>query len=64
MNLKKNLVKIKNEIDKMIFKYDSSDLGIFVSLYAYEYIKFHKITKKEFLKSLENSLDILDRKEN
>lgn len=39
------------------------ELGIFMSLLAFEYIKQHNITEDEFFASLKKSLDILNKKD-
>ncbi|MGM9970186.1 MAG: hypothetical protein ACI35S_07310 [Anaeroplasma sp.] len=52
----------KKAIDQLL-KADSKELGVFISMLAYEYIKGHNMTKDDFIKSLSNSLNILENKE-
>lgn len=52
--------KTKRLINK-IMKEDCVEVGIFISLLSKEYIDFYCIDEKDFLKSLKNSLKIIDK---
>ena len=47
------------KIINKILKLDAKEAGIFISLLSYEFINQYEITNKEYLKSLENSLKLL-----
>ena len=48
-------------IEKLL-KYDSRELGIFISMLSKAYIDGHQITKEQFIASLSNSIDKLNEK--
>lgn len=39
---------------------DSRELGIFISMLSHRYIENHNVTKKQFMKSLSNSIDKIE----
>lgn len=49
-------------IEKIMNKNDVIEAGIFISILSYEYMKFYNISQKNFLKSLKNSLEILEKR--
>lgn len=51
------------QIKKIIQNNSSKSMGVLISLLAYEYIKQHRITEEEFIKSLKNSLNILKKED-
>lgn len=53
----------KEQIKELIQNNTSKSMGILISLLSYEYIKQHRITKAEFIKSLKNSLNILEKED-
>lgn len=53
----------EDKIKELIQNNSSKSIGVLISLLAYEYIKQHKITEKEFIKSLKNSLNILKKED-
>lgn len=46
-----------------ILKEDSIEVGIFISMLSYEYLKKTNITEKQFARSLKNSIKILNKSE-
>lgn len=46
-----------------ILKEDCTEVGIFISLLSYEYMKKYNITKTQFERSLKNSIKILKETE-
>lgn len=52
------------EVIKQLVSYDSTNLGIFISKLSYVYIKTHKMTKEQFIKSLSNSIEKLEQEDN
>ena len=46
-----------------ILKEDSTEAGIFISMLSYEYLKKTNITEKQFVRSLKNSIKILNKSE-
>ena len=56
--------KRANALIKEILNKDSKTAGIFISLLSYNYIKMHGISNKEFIKSLKNSLKIIEESQN
>lgn len=55
-----NKNKLLKECYNFIDKGSAQDVGIFLSLLATRYLLMYKTTKKEFLKSLSNSIDIIN----
>ena len=55
----KKAIKLKNEI---LTKNNCTEVGIFISLLSSEYITLYDIPQKDFLKSLKNSLKIIEEK--
>ena len=55
-----NKNKLLKECYNFIGKGNGQDVGIFLSLLAVRYLLMYKITKKQFLKSLSNSIDIIN----
>ena len=53
----------EDKLRELIQNNSSKSIGILISLLAYEYIKQHRITKEEFIKSLKNSLNILEKQD-
>ena len=53
-------MKATHSLAKQIIKDNNSiNTGIFISILADLYLKTYKLTKEEFFKSLDNSLNIL-----
>lgn len=53
----------EDKLRELIQNNSSKSIGVLISLLAYEYIKQHRITKVEFIKSLKNSLNILEKED-
>lgn len=53
----------EDKLRELIQNNSSKSIGVLISLLAYEYIKQHRITKEEFIKSLKNSLNILEKQD-
>lgn len=49
-------------INKILRESSCTEVGIFISLLSNEYITFYDISQKDFLKSLKNSLKIIEEK--
>lgn len=47
-------------INKILNKEECTEVGIFLSIFANEYMKRYNITEKEFIRSIKNSLKILN----
>ena len=54
--------KKANKLIDDILKENSIEVGIFISMVSYEYMKKYNIDDKHFLNSLKNSLKILESK--
>ena len=59
-----NKNKLLNECYNFIDKGSGQDVGVFLSLLCYRYLLLFKVTKKQFLKSLSNSIDIIEKEVN
>lgn len=53
----------EDKLRELIQNNSSKSIGVLISLLAYEYIKQHRIIKEEFIKSLKNSLNILEKQD-
>ena len=53
----------ENTINKLFKENDSVELGIFISLISYNYLKCFDLTKEQFMNSLSNSIDKLKESE-
>lgn len=53
----------KKTIDKLIANGDPKEIGIFISLLSHRYIQDSGITKEQFITSLSNSIDKLEKEE-
>lgn len=63
MKSKREKLQLTENLATEIIEENSAiESGIFISLLAYKYIKICNITREQFLNSLNNSLDILERK--
>lgn len=51
-------------IRRMIQSNNATDLGVFISVLSYEYIRTCNITKKQFFTSLRNSFKIIEEEAN
>lgn len=49
--------------DSLIEQLDAKELGIFISLLSHKYMINYDITKEQFMSSLNNSIDILEKKD-
>lgn len=54
-------LKAKRMIEKIINKEKCTEVGIFISMLSFYFIKSYDISIKEFIKSLKNSLEILEK---
>lgn len=53
----------KEEIEALVTKGDSVEVGIYISLLSHRYMKEMNISKEQFLTSLSNSIDKLEQEE-
>ena len=56
--------KRAEKLIKEIMDKDAQTAGIFISLLSYNYIQKYGISNKEFIKSLKNSLKIIEENRN
>lgn len=48
-------------IENLVTQVDSKELGVFISLLSHRYMQETGITKEQFITSLSNSIDLLDK---
>lgn len=53
----------KELIEKLVSQGNPQEVGIFISLLSYRYIQEMKISKEQFMTSLSNSIDKLEKDE-
>lgn len=56
-------IRKANKMINEILKEDNIEIGIFISMLSYEYIRQSNITEKQFINSLKNSLEQLKKEE-
>lgn len=56
-----NKNKLLSECYNFMDKGSGQDVGVFLSLICARYLLLFKVTKEEFLKSLSNSIDIINK---
>lgn len=56
--------EVDNVINKLLASYNSKETGIFISLLSHKYMEKYDVSKTDFIKSLSNSIDMLEKKEN
>ncbi|WP_298061763.1 hypothetical protein [uncultured Rikenella sp.] len=56
-----NKNKLLKECCNFFEKGNGQDAGIFLSKLCFAYLTLYKVTKEEFLKSLSNSIDIINK---
>lgn len=59
-----NKNKLLSECYNFMDNGNGQDVGVFLSLLCYRYLLLFKVTKKQFLKSLSNSIDIIEKEVN
>ena len=50
-------------IDKILKECDCEEAGVFISILCYDYMKIYNASQKDFLKSLKNSLVLIEKEE-
>lgn len=54
-------LKTKRMIEKILKEESCIEIGVFISLLSFYFIKSYDISIKEFIKSLKNSLETLEK---
>lgn len=54
-------IELHDKLIQRIFLNEAPDIGVFMSILAYEYIKICDISIRDYLKSMENSLKKLQK---
>ena len=50
-------------IDKILRECECAEVGVFISILSYDYMCLYDISKKDFIKSLKNSLEKIEERQ-